>query len=179
MIFPQQFFISTVSRESAVLHHIDGVAVLQSVQSVCNHYNSSRLRGVAYCVQNGFLGCSVEGAGGFVENEDFRVAEDGAGEADALALASAETDASLADDSVVVFGQRLDEIVKRCNARGLADLIVVGLFVRYAECDVPAYRIVAQIDLLRDVADLSAPGMDIGGSYGSVVDEHSPLLGEV
>ena len=50
--------------------------------------------------------------GGFVENQDRRVADDGAGDRDALALAARQRDAALADHRVVAVGHRLDELVR-------------------------------------------------------------------
>ena len=50
----------------------------------------------------------VETAGRFVENQDPRPLEDGAGDGEALFLAAGEADAVLADLGVVAFGQFLD-----------------------------------------------------------------------
>ncbi len=43
------------------------------------------------------FGHGVDGAGGFIENEDARVGEHGAGEADELALAERQAAAAFAD----------------------------------------------------------------------------------
>ena len=53
----------------------------------------------------GALGAGVEGAGGLVEDEDRRVAQDGAGDGEALLLAAGEAVAALADEGVVAVGQ--------------------------------------------------------------------------
>ena len=55
------------------------------------------------------LGLGVEGGGGLVEEEDFRVPEEGAGDGDALLLAAGDADAALADASVVAVGEVDDE----------------------------------------------------------------------
>ena len=47
-----------------------------------------------------FFRLGVEGGGGFVEDEDGGVFEDGAGDGDALALAAGEFDAAFASKSV-------------------------------------------------------------------------------
>jgi hypothetical protein len=53
----------------------------------------------------------VELAGGFVENQDVRIGEHGAGDGDALALPAGEAQAALADRRVVTLGQFGDEVV--------------------------------------------------------------------
>ena len=49
----------------------------------------------------------VERAGCFVEDQDLRVLEEGAGDGDALALAARELDAALADIGVIAMGRAL------------------------------------------------------------------------
>src|SRR6185437_6516787 len=56
-----------------------------------------------------FLGFTVERRGGFVEQEERRVLEEGAGDGDALALAAGELDAAVADDGAHALRQLLDE----------------------------------------------------------------------
>ena len=51
------------------------------------------------------LGLAVEGGGGFVEEEDFRICEDGAGNGDALALAARELGAARTYEGGVAFGK--------------------------------------------------------------------------
>ena len=53
---------------------------------------------------DGGFALAVEGAGGFVEDEDRGVAEEGAGEGEALLLAAGEPGAALADDGGVAVG---------------------------------------------------------------------------
>ena len=60
----------------------------------------------AHQVREAFLdhgfGFGIEAGGGFVENQDARIGEDGAGDGDALALAAGKFHAALADDGVVL-----------------------------------------------------------------------------
>src|SRR5581483_8510599 len=61
---------------------------------------------------NGGLAFAVEGAGGFVEDKEGGVAEEGAGDGDALLLSAGELRTALADDRVVTLRQQVhDEIV--------------------------------------------------------------------
>ena len=61
--------------------------------------------------EQGF-GFRVEAGGRFVEDEDGRVLEEGAGEGKTLCLSAAETRSAFADDGFVFVGKRFDEIVQ-------------------------------------------------------------------
>ena len=78
---------------------------------------------------HGALGAGVEGAGGLVEEQDGRVAQDRPGDRDALLLAAGEPVAALADDGVVALGQRGDEVV---DARGAGRVLDLGVGRRRA-----------------------------------------------
>ena len=97
------------------------------------------------------LGLDVERARGLVEDEHGRVAQDRAGDRDALLLAAGEAEAALADDGVVALGQRRDDVVDLGGAGGLLDLLVGR--VRPREAQVLAHRGVEEVGLLRDDAD--------------------------
>ena len=97
------------------------------------------------------LGLDVERAGRLVEHEHGRVAQDRAGDRDALLLAAGEAEAALADDGVVAVGQPGDRVVDLGGAGGLLDLLVAG--VRPREAQVLAHGGVEQVGLLRDDAD--------------------------
>ena len=58
------------------------------------------------------LGLGIERGGGFVEDEDGRVADKGAGDGDALALAAGEALAAFAERRVVALREVLDEVVR-------------------------------------------------------------------
>ena len=58
---------------------------------------------------NQLLAFDVDLAGGFVEDQDFGIAEDGAGERDPLPLAAGEAAAGGADDGVVALGEFLGD----------------------------------------------------------------------
>src|SRR5438309_2095115 len=68
----------------------------------------------------------VEAAGGLVEQEDGRVAQDGAGDGDALPLAAGQLHAALADAGLVAVGERRDEVVGVGLPRRRDDLLLAG-----------------------------------------------------
>ncbi len=59
----------------------------------------------------------VEVAGGFVEDEDSRVGQNGPGDGDPLPLSAAEFDAPFADDRVIAVRQLLDELRRHWRSR--------------------------------------------------------------
>ena len=72
------------------------------------------------------LGLGIEGGGGFVEDEDGGVADKGAGDGDALALAAGESGATFAERGVVALRQRGDEVVGVGFASGGDDFVAGG-----------------------------------------------------
>ena len=79
------------------------------------------------------LGRGVERRGGLIEDEDFRVLENGPGEGQPLALAAGELHAVAAEQRVVAVGQALDELVGPGFPSGFADLLVGGVGAGVAE----------------------------------------------
>src|SRR5207237_9973706 len=79
------------------------------------------------------LGLGVERARRFVEDEDRRVAQDRAGDRDALLLTAGETVAALADDRVITLGQRRDHVMYARRVGGGFDLLVGCVRLREAE----------------------------------------------
>ena len=73
------------------------------------------------------FGLGVERAGGFVEDEDAGVGEDGAGDGETLALAAGELDAALADDGVVAAsGKRSANSSTRAILAGFEEVFFGG-----------------------------------------------------
>ena len=88
---------------------------------------------------HGALGLGVQGAGRLVEDQDRRVAQDGAGDGEALLLAAGEAVAALADDGVVAVGQRGDVVVD-LGARARRRSSSASRGVRLGEAQVLARR---------------------------------------
>ena len=81
-----------------------------------------RLKGLA---DEGFT-FGVEGTGGFVENEEVGLEENGTGDADALTLPTTEESTAVADGGIVGLGELKDEVVGLSNLRRLFDLLPGG-----------------------------------------------------
>ena len=89
---------------------------------------------------HGAFGFGVERAGGFVENENRRILQNGAGDGEALALAAGKRNAFFADDGVETFRFLGDEFVGE-SVFGGGDNFVVRR-AEPAQLDVPADGIV-------------------------------------
>lgn len=92
----------------------------------------------------------IEGAGGFVEDEDGGIAKDGAGDGDALTLATGEFDAAFTDDGFVAVGEGGDEIMGIGLARGGFDLVLGGVPAGAGVGDVFPDAAAEKDDILRD-----------------------------
>ena len=73
--------------------------------------------------EDALFGLRVHGGKGIVEDQDARIADDGAGDGAALFLSAGESDAAFADDGFVFVGEAFDVGVEVCDFSGGADLI--------------------------------------------------------
>lgn len=69
----------------------------------------------------------IEGTGGFVENEEVGLEENGTGDADALTLPTTEESTAVANGGVVGLGELKDEVVGLGNLSRLLDLLPSGM----------------------------------------------------
>ncbi len=105
-------------------------------------------------VNEGELAVGVEHRGRFVEDQDGRILEEGAGEGDPLTLPAGQADALVADECVVALRQMLNESMRLGGSRGGFDLFRGG--VGAAVGDVLAHGAVQQQDVLGNQTDLAA-----------------------
>jgi len=70
--------------------------------------------------------------GGFVEYQDARIGQDGAGDGNALLLSAGKLHAAFADDGAVFFVERFREFIHASNAAGGEDLFLGALGRAYA-----------------------------------------------
>ena len=76
--------------DAAVVEYEDLVGAADGRKAVGDGEDGAAAHGFVEGVLDGALGFGVEGAGGFVEDEDGRVAQERAGDGEALALAAGE-----------------------------------------------------------------------------------------
>ena len=114
------------------------------------------------------LGLGIERGGGFVEDEDGGVADEGAGDGDALALAAGEALAAFAEGGVVALREGLDEVVGVGFAGGGDDFLARG--ADFAEGDVFGDGGVEEEDVLADEGEVGAEVGDAEGFERDAVD---------
>jgi hypothetical protein len=130
-------------------------------------------------VVDGFLdfgfGLGIERGGGFVEDEDGGVADEGAGDGDALALAAGEALAAFAERGVVALRQGLDEVVRVGFAGGGDDFLAGG--ADFAEGDVFGDGGVEEEDVLADEREVEAEVGDAERFEGTPSISMRPAVG--
>jgi hypothetical protein len=104
------------------------------------------------------LALGIEGGGGFVEEEDGGVLQQGAGDGEALLLSAGKFAALVADDGFVALRLGQNKIVGVGLAGGFFDFILRGF--RAAEADVVQDSVVEEKSVLGDDADLLAQGVE-------------------
>ena len=73
------------------------------------------------------FGMAVERGGGFVEDEDRRILENGAGDGDTLFLAAGELEPAFAHERVHAVGQACDQAIQMGHAGGAGDRVGRGV----------------------------------------------------
>src|SRR3954454_23710045 len=98
------------------------VAGRQRAGTVRDHEGGAPAAEALHRIHDERLGVHVDGAGRLVEDEDGGVAQEGARERYALALAARQPHSTLADRGLVAVGERGDEVVGVGAPRGELDL---------------------------------------------------------
>src|SRR3954470_11585799 len=129
----QQLVVRAALDDPAVVEHHDLVGVPDRRQAVGDRDRGPALRQPVERRLHVALGLGVERAGGLVEDQHRRVAQDRARDRDALLLAAGEAVAALADDRVVALGQRRVQVVDARGAGGVLDLLVGRAGAREAQ----------------------------------------------
>ena len=174
----EEFFVGTPLDDLPVVEYADKVGVFDGGEAVGDDDGGAVAHEVVERFLDEFFGLGVEGGGGFVENHDGRILEDGTCDAEALALPAAEFAAAVADDGLVaVFGLE-DEVVGVGDTRSLFHLFGGG--VLDAESDVVVYGVVEEDGVLVYVAHeftevVEGEAADVGavdedGAFGDIIE---------
>ena len=168
-----EFGVGSRLDDAALVDDEDAVGVADGGEAVGDEEGGSSLHEGFEGLLDETLALGIEGAGGFVEDEDGRVAEDGACDGDALALTAGELDAAVADGGLVTLGEGLDEGVGVGETGGLFDLGLGGPGSTVG--DVVGDRTTEQEDLLRDERELIAEiGERVVPGVAAVDDDAAP-----
>ncbi len=120
--------------------------------------------------ENPLFGEGIDARKGVVQNQNPRVAQDGAGDGGALLLPARKGDAALADHGLVAFGKTCDIARQPGDFGGAADLLRGGRF--HAEGDVLRDGGAEQESLLRHEADLPAQFAGVEFAHVHAVHQH-------
>ena len=91
----KQFVVPAAFNNAAFVHHNYFVRALDGTEAVGNRYGGTGTHEPVEGILHAALGFGVKRGRGFVQDQDGRVLEDGAGDADTLPLAAAELDAAV------------------------------------------------------------------------------------
>src|SRR4030095_1075129 len=108
----QEFRVGPVLDNASLVEHQDTVGRAHGRQTMGNEEHRTSPTHVGKVALNNGFGLVVKSTGGFVEDEDTRVADQGTRNRQALTLATREGTAVLAHQGIVAFGQLQDEIVR-------------------------------------------------------------------
>ena len=97
------------------IEYDDAVGVPNGRKTVRNDDDRAPLANSLHVLLDDALGLVIEGTGGFVEDENARVADQRSSYGDALTLASRQGRTMLTDDGVVALGQFQDEVMRTCH----------------------------------------------------------------
>lgn len=109
--------------EFAIFDHEKALGALKSGEAVGDGDDGPAFDKSVEGLLNVSLGFGVHVAGGFVQNKQARVVEDGSGNRDALTFAAGQGVASFSDDGFVTEGHAADEIVGIGGTGGGDDLL--------------------------------------------------------
>ena len=104
----EEFFVGAEFDDAAGVQDGDAVGVADGGDAVGNEDGGAAAHYVAQVVEDFVFGVGVDAGEGVVEDEDFGIANEGAGDGGALLLAAGEGDAAFADHGVVAFGEGFD-----------------------------------------------------------------------
>src|SRR5579862_1870958 len=111
----EELVVCTDGSDAALFKHSDASGAADGREPMGDDDDGAAAHQVAEGYLHERFAFGVECGGGFVEDEDGRVFEDGAGDGEALTFASGETEAFFADDGVVTVGHAQDEVVRECG----------------------------------------------------------------
>ena len=150
----QQCLVVAALHDGSVLYHEDHVGPANRGEAVSDHDGRLALHQPVQSLEDQLFRGRVETRAGLVQNQDGAVADHGASDGDALALAAGEGHAPLANHGVVTLRHLLDELMRVGQLGGAENLGAAGF--RLAVRDVVPDRAVEQQSLLQHEADLLA-----------------------
>src|SRR5690606_30867266 len=170
--------IRTLGDDSAVFQHKNRVAVRKSRKTMSHHQNRLLPQQNPHRLHDSPLRRVIEGAGGFVEYDDVRIAVQGPRNADALTLTAAKANTSFTDHRVVTVRQFIHhKVIDLRDLSSIAHGLHVDIILRYTKGNVLRHRGVRQKNVLRDVSDALLPCLQVRLVDDDAVDHNLAFLG--
>jgi len=135
---------------------VDEVGVLDGGEAVGNDKAGAVFHELVESLLDESFGLGVDGGGGFVEEEDGWIFEEGAGYRKALFFSAGELDAALADIGVEAFGEFFDEGGGAGSIEGFPKFGFAG--IPFGHEEVFANGTVEEEGFLGNVADVFTQG---------------------
>src|SRR5438128_5871197 len=154
--------------DSSIFQDKDDIRLADGCEAMSDPKTGPALHQPVEGIENDSFGYSIESGRWLVENENGSIADDGASDPDALALAPGNRDTPLADHSVVSIRQLLDEIVRIRQLCGFDNLLARGS--RFAIRDVLPDRRAGEQRFLQQKSKLPAEGFRLQVAHILVVD---------
>ncbi len=150
----KQLFMRALLLDAILGEHDDALGVTDRGQAVGDDEHGALAAQSFERIADGLFTFVVEGAGGFIKNNDGRVFEEHARDAEALLLPTGQLYPALADVGVVTVWQTHDEVVSVGVFGSSDDLLLRG--VQLAVADVVGHAAGEEIDILLHHADVLA-----------------------
>ena len=167
----KQFVVPAAFNNAAFVHHNYFVRALDGTEAVGNRYGGTGTHEPVEGILHAALGFGVKRGRGFVQDQDGRVLEDGAGDADTLPLAAAELDAAVTYVGVVaVLFLHYELMGVRYTGRSFHGS-AVGIF--YAEGYIVENGVVEQYGILVHIANQAAQVTQRQVPYVDAVDGYA------
>ena len=123
--------------------------------------------------EQGGFGAAIEGGSAFIEDEDLRLADEGTGESDSLALAAGQLRALLAHHGIETVGEFRKQMGTFGSLHGFEDFAVSGIELSHAH--VVADGAIEEEHVLADETDLRAEAGDRDVAQVDAIEEDDAL----
>ena len=147
----------------------DAVGIADRGDAVGDEDGGAAFHAAAQLFEDALLGVGIDAGQGVVEDEDARVADQGAGKGGALLLTSGEGEAAFADEGLEAAGEVFEFLADVGGFGGVEHLFAAG--VGGSEEDVLADGLAEEEGLLGDESDVGAEAVEGIFAYGMAVDE--------
>ena len=166
-----QFVVGAVADQAAIFHEQDLVGAADLREAVGDQQRGAPFEDTTHGALDLIFGVAVDRAGRVVEHQDAWIAEKGAGDGDALTLATGEHHPAFADDGVVALRKAHDKVVSLRFLGGLFDLCLAYRFAG-TKGDILGNRTREEKDILLNRRDLRAQAVHAPFTHINTIDQY-------